>query len=304
MAKIPNFQKTKLRYGAHFAVMSAFDAKVAPLCEQEPLLSTWYAAFKAALTHLDTAVKIARASEYSKQIMTEDTKRDRLYSNGKMTAEMWSELGIEPQATAARAVLHEINIYKIDTKAQYDQQTGLMINFLQPFESAAMQTHLATLGLTAVFTQMKAANEEVRRLLALRGDERAENAAYDLKSARQATDLAYENLVERINAIALINPTESWNTFIAQWSAEIARIKQQILNQTTQTGEDEGGTTTEGGDDGGNETPPGGSTDTGGGDDTPPGGSTDTGGGDDTPPSGGTDTGGGDPPPFGGTDQN
>ena len=290
MGKIPNFQKTKLRYGAHFAVMSAFDERVAPLCEQEPLLSTWYAAFKSALTHLDTAVKIARSSDYSKLIMKEDTKRDRLYSNGKMTAEMWSELGIEPQATAARAVLHEINIYKIDTKAQYDQQTGLMINFLQPFESAEMQTHLTTLGLTAVFTQMKAANEEVRRLLALRGNERAENAAYDLKSARQATDEAYENLVERINAIALINPSESWNTFIAQWSAEIARIKQQILSQTTPTGDDEGGTTPSGGDDGGNETPTGGGTDTGGGD---------------TPPSGGDDnTGGGDPPPFSGTDQN
>ena len=290
MGKIPNFQKTKLRYGAHFAVMSAFDERVAPLCEQEPLLSTWYAAFKSALTHLDTAVKIARSSDYSKLIMKEDTKRDRLYSNGKMTAEMWSELGIEPQATAARAVLHEINIYKIDTKAQYDQQTGLMINFLQPFESAEMQTHLTTLGLTAVFTQMKAANEEVRRLLALRGNERAENAAYDLKSARQATDEAYENLVERINAIALINPSESWNTFIAQWSAEIARIKQQILSQSTQTGEDEGGTTPSGGDEGGNETPTGGTTDTGGGD---------------TPPSGGDDnTGGGDHPPFSGTDQN
>lgn len=290
MGKIPNFQKTKLRYGAHFAVMSAFDERVAPLCEQEPLLSTWYAAFKSALTHLDTAVKIARSSDYSKLIMKEDTKRDRLYSNGKMTAEMWSELGIEPQATAARAVLHEINIYKIDTKAQYDQQTGLMINFLQPFESAEMQTHLTTLGLTAVFTQMKAANEEVRRLLALRGNERAENAAYDLKSARQATDEAYENLVERINAIALINPSESWNTFIAQWSAEIARIKQQILSQTTPTGEDEGGTTPSGGDEGGDETPTGGGTDTGGGD---------------TPPSGGDDnTGGGDPPPFSGTDQN
>ncbi len=290
MGKIPNFQKTKLRYGAHFAVMSAFDERVAPLCEQEPLLSTWYAAFKSALTHLDTAVKIARSSDYSKLIMKEDTKRDRLYSNGKMTAEMWSELGIEPQATAARAVLHEINIYKIDTKAQYDQQTGLMINYLQPFESAEMQTHLTTLGLTAVFTQMKAANEEVRRLLALRGNERAENAAYDLKSARQATDEAYENLVERINAIALINPSESWNTFIAQWSAEIARIKQQILSQSTQTGDDEGGTTPAGGDEGGNETPTGGGTDTGGGD---------------TPPSGGDDnTGGGDPPPFSGTDQN
>ena len=133
-------------------------------------------------------------------------------------------------------------------------------------------------------------NEEVRRLLALRGNERAENAAYDLKSARQATDEAYENLVERINAIALINPSESWNTFIAQWSAEIARIKQQILSQTTQTGDDEGGTTPSGGDDGGNETPTGGGTDTGGGD---------------TPPSGGDDnTGEGDPPPFSGTDQN
>ena len=233
MTKIPKFQKAKLRFGAHFAVMSAFDEKVVVVVNGEPLLTSAYNTFKSALTDLDAAVKIARASEYSAQILKMDTIRDRLYSNVRGTSEMWEDLGIEPQATSARAVMHEVRIYKVDTRAQFDQETGLMMNFMQPFESAAMQEHLATLGLTAAFTQMKFANDEVRRLLALRGDERAANAAYDLKAARQATDAAYDALVERIEALNVIDDQHRFDTFIAQWSAEVARIRQQILSQSS-----------------------------------------------------------------------
>lgn len=230
MAKIPSFDKTRLRYGAHFSVMTSFGEKVAPLAESESMLTAAYNAFKSALDYEDAAIKIARASEYSDQILKEDTKRDRLYNNGKATVEMWVALGIEPMATAAQAVLKEYNNYKVDTTAQYDQESGLMLNFLQPFETAAMKEKLQTLGLTAVFEQMKIANEAVRSLISQRGDERAANAAYDIKKARQATDAAYDKLLERINALQVLDETGKYDAFIAWWSQEVARIKQQILN--------------------------------------------------------------------------
>lgn len=231
MAKIPNFSKTQLRYGAHFSIMTSFDERVAPLAESESMLTKAYGEFKSALGYEDDAIKIARASEYSNQILVEDNKRDRLYNNGKATAEMWRDTGIEPYAAAAAAVLREYDTYKVDTKAQYDQQTGLMLNFLQSFESGAMKEKLQTLGLTAVFEQMKIANEAVRSLLSQRGDERAANAAYDIKKARTATDAAYDKLVDRINALQTLDETGKYDAFVAWWSQEIARIKQQILNQ-------------------------------------------------------------------------
>lgn len=270
MGKIPSFDPTRLRYGAHFAVMTSFGEKVAPLAESESMLTGAYNDFTSAMVYEDGAIKIARASEYSDQILKEDTKRDRLHNNGKATAQMWKDLGIEPMATAAAAVLREYNNYKVDTAAQYDQETGLMLNFLQPFESAAMKQHLQTLGLTAVFEQMKIANDEVRRLISLRGDERAANAAYDLKKARKATDAAYGKLVERINALQILDETGKYDTFIAWWSQEVARIKQQILNQkpgsdspltpeggSTDPDPSTGGGTSEGGDNtgGGSTTP-------------------------------------------------
>ena len=231
MAKIPLFNKTHLRYGAHFSVMTSFGEKAAPLAESESMLTAAYNEFKSALDYEDAAIKIARASEYSDQILKEDTKRDRLYNNGKATVEMWVALGIEPMATAAQAVLKEYNNYKVETTAQYDQETGLMLNFLQPFETAAMKEKLQTLGLTAVFEQMKIANEAVRSLISQRGDERAANAAFDIKKARQATDAAYDKLVERINALQVLDETGKYNAFIAWWSQEVARIKQQMLGQ-------------------------------------------------------------------------
>lgn len=261
MGNIPQFNKARLRYGAHFSVMSSFSEKVAPLAESESMLTAAYGEFKTALNYEDSAIKIARASEYSNQILTEDNRRDRLYNNGKMTAEMWVALGIEPMATAAAAVLKEYNNYKVDTTAQYDQQTGLMINFLQPFESSAMKAHLQTLGLTAVFEQMKIANEAVRSLISQRGDERAANAAYDIKKARQATDAAFEKLLDRIYALQTLDETGKYDAFIAWWSQEVARIKQQILNQKPGTGSTDGtGTTTptnpDSGDNGGTTTDP------------------------------------------------
>ena len=241
MARIPKFQKSRLRFGAHFAVMSAFDEKVVVVVNGEPQLATAYNTFKSALTDEDAAVKIARASEYSAQILRMDNIRDRLYSSIRGTSEMWEDLGIEPQATSARAVMHEVRIYNVDTKAQLDQESGMLMNFMQPFETTVMQEHLATLGLTAAFTQMKYANNEVRRLLALRGDERAANAAFDLKASRQATDAAYDALVERIEALNVIDDQHRFDTFIAQWSAEVARIRQQILSQSTSTSSDSNG---------------------------------------------------------------
>ena len=231
MAKIPNFKKGGLRYGAHFAVMSAFNEKVEPVVQEEPMLAAPYADFQTKLEHLDAAVKIAQGSEYTDQILKEDARRDRLYVNIKSTADMWMDLGIEPMATAARAVMREIDIYKIDVKAQYDQQTGLTLNFLQPFETPEMQAHVATLGLTNAFTWLKNTNNEFIRLLDLRGDERADNAGFELKPARLAVDESYDDIISRINALYLLNKTQTLETFIAQWSAEIARIKQQILNQ-------------------------------------------------------------------------
>ena len=239
MAKFPSFDKSRLRYGAHFSVMSSFSEKVAPLAESESMLTAAYGEFKTALNYEDGAIKIARASEYSNQILTEDNRRDRLYNNGRMTAEMWVALGIEPMATAAAAVLKEYNNYKVDTTAQYDQQTGLMINFLQPFEASAMKEKLQTLGLTAVFEQMKIANEAVRSLISQRGDERAANAAYDIKRARQATDAAFEKLLDRIYALQTLDETGKYDAFIAWWSQEVARIKQQILNQKPGSAGDE-----------------------------------------------------------------
>ena len=66
MAKIPNFDPTRLRFGAHFAVMTSFGEKVAPIAESESMLTAAYGEFTAALDYEDSAIKIARASEYTK----------------------------------------------------------------------------------------------------------------------------------------------------------------------------------------------------------------------------------------------
>ena len=53
----------------------------------------------------------------------------------------------EPQATAAEMVNRVFRLYKINTSAQYDEQWGLIGNFLTDIQKPELAEHIQTLGI-------------------------------------------------------------------------------------------------------------------------------------------------------------
>ena len=80
---------------------------------------------------------------------------------------------------------------------------------------------------------MKAANDEVRELLAERDTANAAKTAGATRTARQATDDAYRAAIEKVNAYALIEGPADYQSFIDGMNAQIARYKREVLGQTS-----------------------------------------------------------------------
>ena len=108
----------------------------------------------------------------------------------------------------------------------------MMTNFIADLETT-YASQIAALGLGAFVTNMKAANDEVRELLAERDTANAAKTAGATRAARQATDDAYRAAIEKVNAYALIEGPADYQSFIDGMNAQIARYKREVLGQTS-----------------------------------------------------------------------
>ena len=101
-------------------------------------------------------------------------------------------------------MLRVIKNYKIDTSVNYMKESGLIDNMLQDLMQYSSQ--LRRLGLEILAGRLKEKNDEVRRLIAERNEERSEQVLGELAAARRASDEAYAVVVFYTNAYFAMNP--------------------------------------------------------------------------------------------------
>ena len=118
----------------------------------------------------------------------------------------------------------------IDKRAQRDKQTGRMTNFIEDLETK-YATEVAALELEVYVAGMKAANEAVKAHSEDRAEEYSTRVKGALKKARAETDDAYRALVEKINALIVIEGETDYQDFVKLLNTEIDRYKREVLNQ-------------------------------------------------------------------------
>ncbi len=185
-------------------------------------------ALREAVTAEDESLKISTKSLTTDKIADADRLRDQLYVGYKKAVGGYVNFPVESLADAAKVLNQHIKDYKIDTQAQLDKETGLLVNFIQDLESK-YKSQVESLSLTAFVEKLKAANEEVRSLTGQRTDERSAKTAGALKTARTASDEAYRMLVMHVNAHALLEGEADYAAFIDYANTEIAHFKQEVL---------------------------------------------------------------------------
>lgn len=232
MKKINTIDTHSLTNGAHYNFMEAIYTNLNSILLYGEKLRTELPAFKTALDSEDAVLVLTRKSNKTDEIANADKARDNAYVGYKYAVKGFTYLGSGAQYEAAKVLTQHLTDYQIDTQMSLSRQTGLMTNFIEDLESTYSE-QAESLGLTPFVTMMKNGNEKVKAGLQSRDNERAGQTKAAMLAARADTDAAYQTIVDKINALYLVDTTntDEYATTIDEINAQIKRYREQELSK-------------------------------------------------------------------------
>ena len=264
MGKFLKPVKQKLKNAQHYSLMEAFKTVLVTAGFTGTKIEQLVTVLISSFSEEDRCYMMARASEIIKRRDEADKRRDTLYTKLHALVRLWLGSGNADLEAAAEVLIRVFRLYKVNTQAQIDEQTGQMDNLINDLSAATMQVHIQTIGGMWLFDQMVTANNQVKTIRLEQGVEVSERVAGALEKARKASDAAYDNVIAMIEALSLTaDDASQYEAFIKQWNGTL-KIYQDMLDRKSGSGKDSD-------DDGGDKPKPddGGGSEEGGGGDTP-----------------------------------
>lgn len=175
----------------------------------------------------DSAYKKSTASDRTVDIADGDAKRDNILSGLREYCNAMLRLGTEEQQKAAQLVLKQMDLYKVYSSDSYEDE-GVKLNQLctDLKRVATLKQAVKALNLTDKVDELDTVNEEVRRLVNLRNQQRALTNNRAMVEAREKTDDAYRWLVRVLDAYAVVETEEQGDTSYSRFDLCI-----QVMNE-------------------------------------------------------------------------
>ncbi|MDR0988578.1 MAG: DUF6261 family protein [Prevotellaceae bacterium] len=226
--KVEEFRYSGLNNGGHFQ----FGTDVINRAEATPTITSKFkpqlAAFKQALEAEDAALKLSTKSLLTDQIQEADQRRDKLYP---VMVRLIHDYSLIPdKAESAKPLSQAIVDYGIKPRGQRDKQSGLMSNLFHDMRTKYAAS-VDALGLGELLGELEQANQQVIDLMQQRTEERKNHLNGALKASRNATELAYRDFVETINARIQLEGEAKYADFVAYLNAEILHYQREVLHQ-------------------------------------------------------------------------
>ena len=216
--------------GAHYEFMKVVSDRFAT----ETALST-NAAAKKAIETLAAAVKeedrclvISQKSLITDDIKAADDKRDNIFRGLRKSIKGLTDAPVPDVAQAAKELQQCLVDYRIDPAMQLDRETGLLLNLIGDLETKSA-ADVTALALTPVVQAMKQANDKLREVTRARANDRAVQIVGQLKQAQHASDEAYRTLVQKVNALAVVEGEADYADFISKMNEQVKHYKQEVL---------------------------------------------------------------------------
>ena len=164
--KILTINKTRLRHASHIKIMERFLTRLAKLTIEHEAHTEYRKAFTDAFDKESGLYRQQTSSEYTAKIQDADVRRDRAWINIVRVAQSMAVVGNEDQRKTAQRLIDINALYKVNTAAQMDQESGVLDNVIHDIDLASLD--MASLGLHTAYGELKNANALVDELLDLR----------------------------------------------------------------------------------------------------------------------------------------
>ena len=228
MKQIEAIKLKDMKSGSHFLFitdtvgLATADAKVKTKVTAE------LTALQTALKTEDDALALSKANLLSGEIKTLDTERDKHYKALRKAIKFFLNHPDAQQVEAAQRLERLLKDYNIDPKMQLDRETGLLLNLISDLETKSA-ADVTALALTPVVQAMKQTNEKLREVTRARANDRAVQIVGQLKQAQHASDEAYRTLVQKVNALAVVEGEADYADFISKMNEQVKHYKQEVL---------------------------------------------------------------------------
>lgn len=193
-------------------------------------------ALQTALKAEDDALALSKANLLSKEIKTVDAERDKHYKALRKAIKFFLNHPDAELVKAAARLEQLLKDYNIGPKMQLDRETGLLLNLISDLETKSA-ADVTALALTPVVQAMKQANDKLREVTRARANDRAVQIVGQLRQAQHASDEAYRTLVQKVNALAVVEGEADYADFISKMNEQVKHYKQEVLPKAKKKGD-------------------------------------------------------------------
>jgi len=229
--KIEQFPVTKLVNEMHLQMMNQVDSLLNSIGVDANRLNVAneYQLFKQALLIEQESYHNDSKSLLTNQIELSDKQREKLFSGFlKIIEGNINHFDANTSASAQR-VLYIINQFGNPINFSYNEETLKINGIIEELDK--IPADINNLGLTAWVAAIKQANTDFENIHSNRTNEYSEQTAPCMKTARVVTDLGYKSIVERINALALINGISVFAPFITKMNEIITEYREILAKK-------------------------------------------------------------------------
>lgn len=227
--KIQSFNTRTLLNNQHLTFMREFEALILEKTATTLDVVQLFDEFQTTLQTEDDGILLITKSALTEDMQTADMDRDNLLI-GAINHCRSAERHFKADYKAAAMRLKVLNdAYSDAYKAGFDDETSRLRNYIQEVRSEKYKADADLIGLTEWMDPIETANERCAQLADQRNTEKRDKALVGkVKDLRFKLDSVYRKLVERINALTLINGDEKYADLITRWNTRIDHYRVSI----------------------------------------------------------------------------
>lgn len=225
MKQIIDFNKTKLAAEASYQFHLGIQARIKKETADKLEITEEIVRYDNGIARMDRALECLSKSAFTAKMNVADGKRDKII---RILQSQVASPEVYPDVEDQEACMH-LNIllesYKDIANAAQEKETGMCRNLIQDFRSDAFKADVTKLGLDKWVTRLEEANEEFDAMVKNRISENQTKVTGGVAEPRKQTELAYEDIVAKVNALVRVYGEAKYADFIDYVNARIAYFK-------------------------------------------------------------------------------
>ena len=200
------------------------------IAEMNPQVQDLADIYETLLEQLDEALEVIRKSALTKEVEETDLQRDNLFRGMCNFVKAMHDHFDENKVKAAARIQIVLDTYGNVAKKPYFEQTAAMFNLVQELrENYAQET--AIIHLTEWVEALHTSNNQFKMLLGDRYNEQTTKTTLKVKEVRPQIDEQYKKIIQKIEALHLIDGSEIYGKFISRLNLVIDKYNNLLAQR-------------------------------------------------------------------------